>query len=57
MAEEDRRGSTKGGTPIDSIRGVSVFHLAYLKSVEFFHPGVFVELVRLNYGLDYDKHG
>ena len=57
MAEEDRRGSTKGGTPIDSIRGVSVFHLAYLKSVEFFHPGVFVELVRLNYGLDYDNHG
>jgi len=32
------------------------FHLAYMKTVEYFHPGVFIELVRLNYGLDYYKH-
>jgi hypothetical protein len=32
------------------------FHLAYMKTIEFFYPGVFVELMRLNYGIDYYNH-
>lgn len=45
-------GELKRGEAADAL---GVFHMAYLKSVEVFYPGVFVELVRLNYGIDYDE--